>query len=193
MVTIINNSLTMISSRVMGHHFYIGLVCQNCFPHSVLVIIALSMAFSNFVKGPLRSNTMHQAGKFLLILYLFWRVAYNGPSKQILILILTDSGLINITHIMHTVLDIKSKHYKWNEFSWRCFPVNNANFSRTAFSIEHVRWLLLCLLERKEEESLEQGSEQKFFRSKKKIKTFKFYLLVLMLVKTEMQTKLCKY
>ena len=50
-----------------------------------------------------------------------------------------------------------------------CFPVNVANFIRTAFSIEHLRWLLLCLLEWEESESVEQ---RRFFKWKKKMKTF---------------------
>ena len=54
----------------------------------------------------------------------------------------------------------------------RCFPVNVANFLRTAFSIEHLRWLLLCLLEREEEESVEKRSEEKIFKWKKKMKIF---------------------
>ena len=51
-VSNINNLLTMISMRVTWDHFYIRLVCQNWFAHSVLVLVALSMALSNFVKGP---------------------------------------------------------------------------------------------------------------------------------------------
>ena len=46
----------------------------------------------------------------------------------------------------------------------KVFPVNNANFLRTAFSIEHLRWLLLFLLEREEEENVEQGSKGKPFK-----------------------------
>ena len=46
----------------------------------------------------------------------------------------------------------------------KVFPVNDANFLRTAFSIQHFWWLLLCLLEREEEENLEQGSEEKIFK-----------------------------
>ena len=42
---------------------------------------------------------------------------------------------------------------------------------KTAFSVEHFRWLLLCLLERQKEGSVEQRSEEKFFKWKKKIKT----------------------
>ena len=38
--------------------------------------------------------------------------------------------------------------------------------------MEHLRWLLLCLLEREEEESVGQSSEKKIFKWKKKIKTF---------------------
>ena len=57
-ITNITNSLTMISMRFKWYHFYIGLVCQNCFAHSVLVLMALSMGLSNFVKGPIRSNTI---------------------------------------------------------------------------------------------------------------------------------------
>ena len=162
MVTNISNSLTMISMRVMWHHIYVRLVCQNCSAHSVLVLIALSMALSNFVKGPIRSTRytrLLNSHSFCI----FWSATYNFSSKQILTLILTDSVFINIIHIIHTVLDIKSKHYKCNIFSWRCFPVINANFLRTAFSAEH---LLLCLLERKEEESVEQGGEEKFFKWK---------------------------
>ena len=37
---------------------------------------------------------------------------YNCPSKQILIL--TDIVIINTIHIVNIVLDIKSKHYKWD-------------------------------------------------------------------------------
>ena len=46
----------------------------------------------------------------------------------------------------------------------KVFPVNNANFLRTAFSIEHLRWLLLFRLEREEEENVEQGSKGKIFK-----------------------------
>ena len=35
---------------------------------------------------------------------------------------------------------------KWSQH--RYFPVNVANFLITAFSLEHLRWLLLFLLER---------------------------------------------
>ena len=41
--TNISNS-TLISMRAMWHYFYIGLACQNCFAHLVLVLLALSMA-----------------------------------------------------------------------------------------------------------------------------------------------------
>ena len=39
--------------------------------------------------------------------------------------------------------------------------------------MEHLRWLLLCLPEREEEESVEQKWEKKFFKWKKK-ETFTF-------------------
>ena len=58
-ITNITNSLAMISMRVMWHHFYIGLVCQNCFAHSVLVLMELFMVLSNLMKDPIRSNTIH--------------------------------------------------------------------------------------------------------------------------------------
>ena len=54
----ISSSLAIISIRAMWCHFYIGLVCQNCFAHSVLVLITLSKALSKFVKGPIRSKTV---------------------------------------------------------------------------------------------------------------------------------------
>ena len=57
-ITNIKNSLTMIMG-VMWHHFYIGLVCQNCFAHSLLVLMVLFMVLSNFAMGPIRSNTIH--------------------------------------------------------------------------------------------------------------------------------------
>ena len=71
-VTDIKNSLSMISIRVVRHHFYIGLVYQRYFFEALPIIVL---------------------------------------SKKILII--TDSVIINIIHI-HTVLDIKSKHYKEN-------------------------------------------------------------------------------
>ena len=44
-----------------------------------------------------------------------------------------------------------------------CLPVNIAKSLRIAFFIEQLRQVLLCLLERKEEESMEQRSEEHFF------------------------------
>ena len=38
----------------------------------------------------------------------------------------------------------------------RCFLVNISNFLRKTFFIEHLGWLLLFLLEREEEESVDQ-------------------------------------
>ena len=101
-----------------------------------------------------------------------WSATYNCSSKQILILVLTDSLIINIIHIIHTVLDIKSKQYKWSVFSWSCFPVNNANFLRTAFSIEHLCWLLLCPLEREEEKRVDIGARKNFSNERRKWKYF---------------------
>ena len=46
----------------------------------------------------------------------------------------------------------------------RSFPVNVANFLISAFFTEHLRWLLLYLLEREEEESVKQWSEEKLFK-----------------------------
>ena len=55
----INNSSTMISMRVMWHHFYIGLACQNCFAYPVLVLVVRFMVLSNFMNGLIKSNTIH--------------------------------------------------------------------------------------------------------------------------------------
>ena len=41
-------------------------------------------------------------------------MSQNCPGKRILTLISTDSVIIHIRHIIYTVLDIKSKHCKWN-------------------------------------------------------------------------------
>ena len=43
-----------------------------------------------------------------------WSASCKGPSKQILVLILTDRVIINIRYFIHTVSEIKSQHYKWN-------------------------------------------------------------------------------
>ena len=67
-------------------------------------------------------------------MYLF---AGNCPSKRILILILPDSVIIHIRHIIYTVLDLKSKHLSG--------------------------MLQSCLFE-KEEENVQQKSEEKFFK-----------------------------
>ena len=42
----IKNSLTLTRMTAMWHHFYIGLVCQNCFAHSVMVLVEHSMMLS---------------------------------------------------------------------------------------------------------------------------------------------------
>ena len=44
--------------------------------------------------------------------------------------------------------------------------MNNLNILRTTLSVEHLRWLFLCLLEGEEEESMEQGSKEKIFQMK---------------------------
>ena len=50
-----NNLLTMTSIRAMWHYIYIGLICQNCFAHSVLVWIKIL-----FMK---RCKTAYSKGK----------------------------------------------------------------------------------------------------------------------------------
>ena len=55
--------------------------------------------------------------------------------------------------------------------------MNVANFLRTTFSVEHIQWLLLCVLKREEEESLEQRGEEKILKLKKKMKTFNIEVL----------------
>ena len=112
-ITNINNSLTMITMRVTWHQFYIGLVCQNCFAHSLLVLMTLFMVLFNFVKVTIRwIQYTRLLNDFLF--YVFWSTVYNCLSKQTLTLNLTDSIIINIILIIHTVLVIKSKHCKWN-------------------------------------------------------------------------------
>ena len=112
-ITNINNSLTMITMRVTWHQFYIGLVCQNCFAHSLLILMTLFMVLSNFVKGTIRWIWYTRLLNYILF-YIFWSTTYNCLSKQILTLNLTDSIIINIILIIHTVLVIKSKHCNWN-------------------------------------------------------------------------------
>ena len=46
-ITDINNSETKIGMWAVWHHFCLELICQNCFAHSVLVLIVLSMMLLN--------------------------------------------------------------------------------------------------------------------------------------------------
>ena len=75
--------------------------------------------------------------------------------------------------LFNKVLDLQTSNFIKKWLQHRCFPVNFANFLRTAFSIEHLWWRVLCLLEREEEESEEQRSKEKCFKLKKKMKTCK--------------------
>ena len=63
-------------------------------------------------------------------------------------------------------LQISNFIKKWLQH--RCFPVNVANFLRTVFCIEHPRCLLLYLLEREEEESVEQRRARKNFSNERR-------------------------
>ena len=75
--------------------------------------MTLFIPISNFAKGPMRLNTITLGCEITSHVAFFWSATYDCPSKQIFILILTDSVIINIIQTIHTVLDIKSKHYKW--------------------------------------------------------------------------------
>ena len=59
--------------------------------------------------------------------------------------------------------------------------------------MEHLRWLLLFLIEREEEETVEKGGRKIFQMKESETVSFNFYLQVLVLVKTEIQIQLCKY
>ena len=117
----------MISMRVMWHHFYIGLVCKNPFPYWELVLIALFTVLSNFVKGPITSNMLSYFSFCIL-----WSTTHNCLSKQILLLSLTDSIIINIIHIIHTVLATKSKQsfadVFQNRSSLKCLNIQRETF-----------------------------------------------------------------
>ena len=75
-----------------------------------------------FVKSPIKTEHNKLGFDWLTWLGLtdshfvfLWGSTYNCPSKQILISILTDSVITSIILLyIYTVLDIKSKHYKWN-------------------------------------------------------------------------------
>ena len=41
-----------------------------------------------------------------------------------------------------------------------------ANFLKATFSVEHLQWLLLYILEKEEDESMEQRREEKIFQMK---------------------------
>ena len=87
--------------------------------------------------------------------------------------------------LFNKVVGLQACNFIKKRLRHRRLPVNIAKFLRTAFSMEHLRWLLLCVLEREEEESVEQRSKEK--------KSFNFYLQILVLAMTEMQIQLCKY
>ena len=73
--------------------------------------------------------------------------------------------------------------------------MNFAKFLSRAFSIEHFRWLLLCLLEMEEKESVEQKQPGKIVQIKEEneIIFFYFYLQVFVLVIEETQIQISKY
>ena len=88
----------------------LGLVCQNCFAHSVLVLMALSTALSNFVKGRIVLYT-RLLNSFSF--YIFWCATYNRSSKQILIFILTDGVYKYHTYsIRHKIKTLQMKPFK---------------------------------------------------------------------------------
>ena len=60
--------------------------------------------------------------------------------------------------------------------------------------MEHLQWLLLYLLEREEEESVEKGARKNIQMKKANENIFfNFYPQNMVLVKTVMQIQLCKY
>ena len=74
--------------------------------------------------------------------------------------------------LFNKVRSLQTSNFVKKWLQRRCFPENVVNFLRTYFSIEHPQWLLSRLLEREEEESVEQRSEETFSKWKKKMKTF---------------------
>ena len=91
----------MISIRASGHYFDIGLVCQNRFVRSLLVSAFYGTFY--FVKGAMK--TEHDTLGFLNSFSFCWSVTYNGRSKQIITVILTDSVIVNIIHIIRAAFD----------------------------------------------------------------------------------------
>ena len=73
-----------------------------------------------------------------------------------------------VDSLFKKVAGLQSSNFvkKWHQH--RCFPVNVANFLRTAFSREHLRWLLSCLLEREEEEGVNKGARKNFSNERRK-------------------------
>ena len=110
------NSFAMINDGNVASFLYrVGTSKLSCF-----LSVGLNNAYYGtfyFVKDPIKNkNTMHWILidwllKFLLILYFSEALLIIAKLNW---LILADSIIINIIHIIHTILDIKSKHYKWN-------------------------------------------------------------------------------
>ena len=100
----------MISIRASGHYFDIGLVCQNRFVRSLLVSAFYATFY--FVKGAMK--TEHDTLGFLNSFSFCWSVTYNCRSKQIITVILTDSVIVKIIHIIRAAFDTKPQHCNWN-------------------------------------------------------------------------------
>ena len=118
------------------------------------------------------------SSEFLLILYSFWSATYYFPSKQVWILNRWRY------YQYDTYYTDSIKHFKAAPIQ-----VPSCKFLRTAFSIERMRWLLLCLLEKKEEKSVEQKSKEKCLKWKKKMKTFHLTACHNMMLGWEMLSK----
>ena len=73
--------------------------------------------------------------------------------------------------------------------------MNNTNFLRTAFSIETFSGCFYVYSKEKKKKAYITRERGKYFQMKEENRniSFKFYLQVLDLAKTEMQIQLCKY
>ena len=54
-----------------------------------------------------------------------------------------------LEYLFNKAAGLKSCNFIQKRFQHSCFPVNIAKFLRTAFFIEHLRWLLLSLINTK--------------------------------------------
>ena len=97
-------------------------------------------------------NNTHQTNTNLVSLhdrcfrFLTSQMAVTHVQKQSPSGVLKKVSLKNFAKFTTPVAQSRLQRWKRKRLWHRCFPVNFANFLRTSFFIDHLRWLLLHVL-----------------------------------------------